>query len=306
MDPSQVEDTDPLLLWLGRAEHGAWPSPDELLMHVEQSDRPALLERARDLLSQLPAPIHPRVSTPLARRRRALAFLLATTDDAHDSRRLSEIAREIWLSGAGDAAYVRALLAMGERGLAQSIARLLLGDELFEDDPELAAALRESLRLPPGFEEAAHELAAAPSEEGWRALMRFGDDEGGRRPEHALTILERAGVDAETRFLLASLEGPASFVGDLVRTGEIEPRQVEAQARAAEGDARGPWLSMAAEAAATRGDAMTTARLCRELEHILGAAEWELLLERLRMMATDAVRSTLEDLGLVDEDDDAS
>ncbi|NOY94327.1 MAG: hypothetical protein GXP55_24375 [Deltaproteobacteria bacterium] len=293
-----MDDLDAALdAWLLTAERGRWPDPDELLDAAPADDpewRSAILRLARERIDALPAPIHPRVSTPLARRRRALAFLLASLDEAAaDSTQLSQIAREIWLSGAGDAAYVRALLDMGERGLAQSIARLLLGEELFEGDDELADALRESLRLPPGFEKAATKLARSPSEEGWCALMRFGDDEGGRRPEHALSILAREGVDAETRFVLASLEGPGALVHGLVQSGEVDPRLIEAHARAATDEERPEWLSLAAEAAAARGDDMTTIRLFRELEGGLAAGARAELLERLQAVASGNVAETL-------------
>jgi len=295
-----VDEVDVALdAWLLAAEFGEWPDPEVLLVDTEAGWREAIRVEARARMDALPAPIHPRVSTPLARRRRALAFLLATLDDASgEPSRLSEIAREIWLSGAGDAAYVRALLDMGERGLAQSIARLLLGEEIFEGDGDLTDALRESLRLPPGFEQAARALAAAPSEEGWCALMRFGDDEGGRRPEHALSILAQEGVDAETRFLLASLEGPGPLVYGLIQSGDIGARLVEQQAREAEGKECGEWLALAAEAAAAQADDVSTVRLYRELEGTLGAIARQELLERLHAVAQGGVAETLKRLGL--------
>ncbi len=299
-DPLWVDEVDVALdAWLSAAERGRWPDPDELLDAANERPassawRDSVRSAARERIDALPAPIHPRVSTPLARRRRALAFLLASLDEsAGDSTRLSGIAREIWLSGAGDAAYVRALLDMGERSLAQSIARLLLGEELFEGDDELAEALRESLRLPPGFEKAARRLARSPSEEGWCALMRFGDNEGGRRPEHALSILTQEGVDAETRFALASLEGPGPLVHGLVQSGEVDPRLIEKHAHEADDEEHEAWLGFAAEAAAARGDDLNTIRLFREVEPSLGAQARSELLERLHAVAKGNVAETL-------------
>jgi len=123
--------------------------------------------------------------------------------------------------------------------------------------------------------------------------MRFGDDEGGRRPEHALSILAREGVDAETRFMLASVEGPGPLVHGLIQSGELNPRLVEEHGRTGMPHERDDWLGLAAEAAAVRGDDMTTLRLFRELEACLGAQARSELLERLHAVAKGNVAETL-------------
>lgn len=240
---------------------------DALQGYIAQAQEDSLgplREALEEHLEALPVPMrHSR--TPLSRRRQRLLRLR----DRIDARRgnpdaLLRHAREAWLCGGSHVEYLRLLLKHGQVARAISMAMALLDANACTDREALEGVLREAALAPSGWVLAVARFAEHPTESRWRELQRFTPGEVyDARVRYTVRILVQLGVEAETVFHFATLDGATPEAIGLVEEGQVDQRVVEQRAwRGSRPSAL--WLGLAARAACTRGDHLGTVRLLRE------------------------------------------
>lgn len=141
------------------------------------------------------------------------------------------------------------------------------------------------------------DFAAAPTGDGWDALMRFCPEElVFERTQQALRLLRTSGADLDAVYLAVAPTGVTSELAGMVEDGLVSPSAVERSL----GDvfvssvARGTMLMSAALGAQRRGDRLGVVRLVRSA--LASGAPEDLLqptLDRILEDADDELRALL-------------
>jgi hypothetical protein len=251
---------------LAAAERGEGADVGSLVEPLSEPDLDSLEQAVRRELGALPVPIGRQVDDPPARKRRVLdrvlAWIRAKRGDPSD---LLALAREDWLAGGRHADYLRLLMEYGRPADAIAMARTLLQHGHTHHRSELEGLMEEAARPPEGWADAVRQFARAPSQEGWKRLIRFiPQDRYEERVRYTLALLQSLEVQGDVLFRCATYEGVTAEAIELVEKGQVDPRVVEERAERSTKEGRPLWLGLASRAACVRGDAFSTVRLLRQ------------------------------------------
>jgi hypothetical protein len=213
-----------------------------------------------------------------------------------DEPQLTFLARR-WLNGDSSLPLVQRLRELGFDDEAAATARLALRDpECIDRDP-LEAALHEIASTPDGWLDALAELARAPSEERWNALMRFVPEEVFyQRLRNTIATLMRLGCDGNILFRCATRLGMSSDIFDLAKSGTVDPEVIEE--RGAGSPARATWLGLAAQAALARGDRFAVIRYLREASRDKASVLAWASISEVRQEADEQLNEELDKVGV--------
>lgn len=202
-----------------------------------------------------------------------------------------------WFNGDSGLPVVVRLRELGFVDEAAATARLALCNPECLDREALEAALLEIGSTPDGWLDLLVELARAPSEERWSALMRFVPEEVFyHRLRNTIATLMRLGCEGNMLFRCATKLGVTPDIFDLVRSGSVDPEVIEERGDGS--PVRAIWLGLAAQAAFARGDRFAVIRYLRDAsrdeQSYLGFAS----IMEIREEADDELNEELDSVGV--------